>query len=867
MVSSGNASGKRRQRQLVNRLRALTTPPDAGFDRLVELAAAIAGTPYAGLGLIDDDSIWFISQVGFDLELVPVGFGLETTVIVQEALVTLEDAALDPASANHPMVVGEPGVRFYAGVPVILSSGATAGVLCVFDTVPREPSPDLGWQLKTLAASVVDLLEARTTGNAVAADVRLALNAALERESILTTIVENLPEAIFTTTIDGIITSWNPGAEQLYGYTFEDIEGLHVSVLGPNGSGVTFKNLLARVAARERIAPFDTLRMDHTNYVFEAIDSVAPIFDPAGNVVGAAWSSRDAREIRRLESIVWEEKERSESAFALVADAIVMADVEGRVTYLNPAAEQLTGWTTVTAHGKPAREIVELIHEESRQPVESPVDVALRESRPVERGFHNVLVSREGVSVPVEDAATPIRDREGVVAGAVMVLRPVGRKQTGRQHAHYLSEGDQLTGALSRREFEHRLEQALVSAARENASHALLYVTINEFQEFVEGCGRVAANELLRQVAVMLRTQVRDLDFVARMYDDEFAILLPHCPLHQARRIAGQTSRTLRNFPFLWEQRTHMLSVRVGVVPVTADSGSTAKVLQVAEVVCRSASVDGPGSVHVLEVGDINRAIVSKRLDPARMIGSALDEDRFRLYGQRIVPAGGGEGDVHCEMLLHMLDENGDVYGPSTFLPAARRNDLLVDLDRWVVRSVLRMLHEARRTDALGALRDDVSRWAINLSAEALADPVFPNYIKAQFGEFDVPPDWVCFEIDEADAVEHLGDVQRLMSAVRPMGVAFCLSHFGPSLNAFAYLRNLHVDYIKIDGSIVRGVVHDAVDRELVHAITQVAHVMGVKTIAERVEDPDALSILEAIGVDYVQGFAIGEPLPLPLLS
>lgn len=867
MVSSGNASGKRRQRQLVNRLRALNIPPDAGFDRLVELAAAIAGTPYAGLGLIDGDKIWFISQVGFNLEDAPFGFGLGTSVIIQQSMVTLEDAAMDPASAQHPLVVGHPGVRFYSGVPVALSGGAIVGVLCVFDTVPRKPSADLGWQLKTLAASVVDLLEARTSGNAVVADARLALNAALERESVLTTIVENLPEAIFTTTIDGIITSWNPSAERLYGYTFEDIEGLHVSVLGPNGSGVSFKNLLARVAARERVAPFDTLRMDHTNYVFEAVDSIAPIFDPAGNVVGAAWSSRDAREIRRLESIVWEEKERSESAFALIADAVVMADVEGHVTYLNPAAEQLTGWTTITAHGRPSREIVELIHEESRQPVESPVDVSLREARPVERGFHNVLVSKEGISIPVEDAAIPIRNREGVVAGAVMVLRPVGRKQVGRLDALYLSEGDHLTGALNRREFEHRLEQALVSAARENASHALLYVTINEFAEFVEGCGRVAANELLRQVAVMLRTQVRDLDFVARMYDDEFAVLLPHCPLHQARRIAGQACRTLRNFPFLWEQRTHMLSVRVGVVPVTADSGSTAKVLQVAEVVCRSAGVDGPDSVHVLEAGDINRAIVSKRQDPARKIGSALDEDRFRLYGQRIAPAGSGEGDTLCEMLLHMLDENGDVYGPSTFLPAARRTNLLVDLDRWVVRSVLRMLHEARRTEALGALRDGVSRWAINLSTETLADPVFPNYVKAQFGEFDVPPSQVCFEIDDADAVERVGDVQRLMNALRPMGVAFCLSHFGPSLNAFAYLRNLHVDYIKIDGSIVRGVVHDAVDRELVQAINQVAHVMGVKTIAERVEDPEALDILEAIGVDYIQGFAIAEPLPLPLLS
>lgn len=850
----------------MKRLRALNSSPDGGFDRLVELAAALAGTPYAGLGLIDGDSIWFKAQVGFDVESVPVGFGLETSVIVQKDFVVMEDAARDPASANHPLVAGNPGIRFYAGVPVVISGGGAAGVLCVFDTVARKPSQDLRWQLKTLAASVVDLLEARASGHIVS-DVRLALNAALDRESVLTTIVENLPEAIFTMTIDGIITSWNPGAEQLYGYSSDDIEGLHVSVLGPNGSGASFKNLLARVASRERIEPFETLRMDHTNYVFEATDSIAPIFDPAGNVIGAAWSSRDARELRRLESIVWEEKERSESAFALVADAVVMADVEGNVTYLNPAAEQLTGWTTVTAHGRPTREIVELIHEESRQPVESPVDVSLREARPVERGFHNVLISCEGVSVPVEDAAIPIRNREGVVAGAVMVLRPVGRKQTSRLNAAYLSEGDQLTGVLNRREFEHRLEQALVSAARENANHALLYVTINEFMEFVDGCGRVAANELLRQVAVMLRTQVRDLDFVARMYDDEFAILLPHCPLHQARRIAGQTCRTLSNFPFVWEQRTHMLSVRVGVVPVTADSGSTAKVLQVAEVVCRSAGLDGPDAVHVLEMGDVNRSMVSKRLDPAHRIGSALDQDRFRLYGQRIAPANSGEGESLCEMLLHMLNENGDVFGPSTFLPAARRNDLLVDLDRWVVRSVLRMLHEARRKNAMGALRDDISRWAINLSSESLADPAFPDYIKAQFGEFDVPPSWICFEIDESDAVEHLGDVQRLVNALRPMGCAFCLSHFGPSLNAFAYLRNLHVDYIKIDGSIVRGVMHDAVDRELVHAITQVAHVMGVKTIAERVEDPDALGVLAAIGVDYVQGYAIAEPLPLPLLS
>ncbi|MEZ4521494.1 MAG: EAL domain-containing protein [Thermomicrobiales bacterium] len=693
----------------------------------------------------------------------------------------------------------------------------------------------------------------------VLGEVRSALNQALDRESRLEQVVETLPEAIYITSVEGTIQTWNPASEAMFGYRADEILGLHVSLLGPSGNGKRIRTILATIVAGGQIAPFESVHLISNGSEIATLDAASAIHDVAGNVTAVVWSSRNIDEVKRLERIVWEEKERTEAAFDLVSDAVFMTDESGHITYLNASAKQITGWSIAEAHGKSIDVVAPLEHEESREPVGSPARTVLRSGEAVEAGFHNVVIRRDGVAFPVEDAAAPIVARDGSTAGAVLVLRPVGRKTPLAAATNYTVIEDPATGELGRRELEHRLEQALLTAGRDNTCHALLTLKVQRYDDFVNRYGQVAGTELLRQIAIMLRTQIRDMDPLARIQRGEYAVLLQHCPLEQGERIAQQARRILRNFPFQWEGTTHEIVVQFGVIPVTSDSGNVARILQIADVACQMADTDGIDLVHVLDVGDINRAMSSRRWDRTRQVERAFDEDRFRLYGQSIRPLvrDGGYGE-QVELLVHMLDDIGDIVGPNIFLPAAERLHLSEKIDRWVVQRVFEMLD--------GRHRSDIASWTINLSEATILDPHFPAFVREQLQNTSTPAQSICFEIDESIATEHIGATRKLVESLRALGYAFSLSGFGGSPNSYAYLRNLPVDYLKIDGMLVRNVDEDSIDRAIIDGIVNVARVLGIRTIASMVEDEESLDMLRILGVDYVQGFAVAEPLPIPII-
>lgn len=672
-------------------------------------------------------------------------------------------------------------------------------------------------------------------------------------------LISALPVPAFATTLDGAITTWNRAAERLFGRRSEDIIGSHASLLQPRSGRSVFRRLLADIAARQYLRIDDGWLLGSDGLPFPVEINAAPLIDD-DRVTGALWLVRNLTEQYALESVVWEQTERAETAYAMVSDALILTDVEGRVTYLNPIAERVLGVTSSEVQLQPVGEIIRLIEEASHEPVQSPVERALLESEPVDVASHNLLVAAGGSLVPVTDAAAPVRNREGAVCGVVMVLRLHDEQSTSQSVHPYVSGTDATTGLLNTREFEHQLDRALVSAARENAVHSLLALEIVGFRRFSAHYGAAATDELLRHVGVLLRTQVRDLDVTARLHDDEFLVLLSHCPIAQGRRVAEQIARTLESFPLMWEGRIHRVLVRIGVIPVTADSGPVQRMMQIAQIVCQTAEFDGVDRIHVLDVGDVNRATASKRWDRSKVVSRAFHENRFRLYGQRIQPLRTDAGDgEQVEILVHLIDEDGQLLGPGIFLPAARRAGLMSDVDRWVVRSLFEMLREHARPG--------IHTWTLNLSAESVNDPDFPENVQRLARQYGVQSRRICFEIDETLATTHFGDVQRVIDSLRPAGFKFALSHFGSGPNSFAYLRNLAIDFVKIDGSYSRDVAEDQVDRAIVSAIVEVAHAVGARTIAEHVEDPTVLELLRDLGVDYVQGYAIADPLPALQLS
>ena len=414
---------------------------------------------------------------------------------------------------------------------------------------------------------------------------------------------------------------------------------------------------------------------------------------------------------------------------------------------------------------------------------------------------------------------------------------------------------DQLTGLVNRREFEARLEQALVSAEDDHVEHALCYMDLDQFKIINDTSGHAAGDELLRRLGQLLAEQVRREDTLARLGGDEFGVLLENCSMQVALDVANAFRRTIEGFRFVWEKQISKVGVSIGVVPIRGGGQTVSDILSAADAACYSAKNRGRNRVHVYREKDEDVARRHGEMRWVTRIHNALDEGRFELVRQRIVPVNSAEEDgLHYEVLLRMQDENGELVEPEVFLPAAERYDLSTEIDRWVVREAFDQLS----SDPTHL--EQLKCCSINLSGLSLSDEDFLIFVTTEIAEHQLPPQKICFEITETAAIADLIGATRFIDALRRIGCRFALDDFGSGLSSFAYLKSLPVEYLKIDGIFVKNIVDDPINRELVRSINQIGHVMGKKTIAEFVEDDATLAALRDIGVDYAQGFAIDKP-------
>ena len=820
----------------------------AALARVTRILVRALDAPIAFISVIDGEEVTLTATQGILAQTLKPVPGLCVTTIAGEGARILPDTLLDPAAARHPLVARPSGLRFYAGLPLTTADGFNLGTLCLADTKPRQlTSQDIG-VLHDIGAMLIDDLD---TGL-----MRVSSNDAFQLRDML----QSLPVAHFTCRLDGTVSRWSEAAQSSFEYTPEQIIGRHVSILALARTHPNISALLARVAVKERIDWFDTARVTRAGEMLETQDAVYPLMNAAGDVVEVAWVSRDVRELKRLDALVWESHERFEAVVESISDGVVMTDIAGNVEYLNPAAQALTGWTTATARGKSVDEVVDLVHEESLERAQHPIDTCLREGIRLDLASHSLLIHRDGRTFNIEDIVAPVRDRDGAIVGAVMVFRDTSGERADSGNLAYLGSHDPLTGLANRRELESQIEHALVTAARENVEHTLLLLELPQHRTVAAAHGRVAADELLKQVAVLLRAQIRDMDMLARFGEDQFAVLLSYCPARQVSRIASQLQKAAGDYTFVWHANAIQTALRISVLPVHADIRNAATLFETAEAT-RGLLDFGHSLRHRgRRQQDDFPVNAPGNLDAERTITSAFTEDRFRLYAQKIVPLLPVEAAQELyEFLVHMVDDQGRLLSPAVFVGAASRDDLAVDLDRWVVRSALRTLSREELAPA--------SSWTINISTSTLNDDTFPAFVHAQLARSGVPPQSICFELSETAAVTNLASAMRFTDALQTIGCRFSLSQFGTSLNTYAYLRNLKVDYLKIDGSLVRDIVDDPIDRAVVGSIGHIAHVMGIQTIAEHVEDIAVLEVLKELGIDYAQGYAVAKPLPLTILS
>ena len=561
--------------------------------------------------------------------------------------------------------------------------------------------------------------------------------------------------------------------------------------------------------------------------------------------------------VRESESALYHEKERVEVTLHSIGDAVITTDEAGCIEYFNPVAERLTGYQLHEVQGRVLHEIMQLINENTRLPVENPVDQCLQCGEILELADHTVLVRADGEEVAIADSAAPIRDRSGGIIGAVMVFHDVGHARKLARQLSYQATHDALTGLYNRREFEQRLKEAIEESRLRGDEHALCYLDLDQFKLVNDTCGHIAGDELLRQIAALLQGRIRDADIIARLGGDEFGVLLMHCSLEQARRVAEDLRKTVRDFRFVHEEHSFEIGVSIGVVTVNASIHNMTEVYSAADVACYAAKDSGRNRIHVYKPDDHELKRRQGEMRWVARIRKAIEEDRFVLYSQVIEPVSDAALPVHYEVLLRICDENGEEVPPMAFIPAAERYNMMPEVDRWVVDRVL----DTAATIEHGPLREAV--WTINISGRSLGDDEFLRYLLGRIADAPVAASRFCFEITETAAISNLRRAARFIKQLKALGCRFALDDFGSGLSSFAYLKNLQVDYLKIDGSFVRDMVEDPIDHAMVEAINNVGHVMNIQTIAEFVENDTIRAALQRLGVNYAQGYGIGQPRPL----
>ncbi len=565
------------------------------------------------------------------------------------------------------------------------------------------------------------------------------------------------------------------------------------------------------------------------------------------------------RRARRADVALHQEKERALATLHSMGDGVISTDSAGRVEYLNPIAERLTGWRTEEAHGRRIGEVFAIAHDSTRKPAQNPVARALTGREVVTADTDIVLLGRRGQEHAIELAATPLRGSVGEVLGAVLVFRDVTEvRALGREIAHQATH-DTLTGLLNRREFEKHLLQAIDRARADGSQHALCHIDLDLFKLVNDSSGHAAGDELLRQIAALLKSRLPSGTVLARPDGDEFVLLFENCPLERAGGLAEELREAIRDFRFAWDDKTFSVAASIGVVRVTADTDSLYDAMQSADVACRVAKDEGRNRVHLYQQNDLTILRRQREIGWVQRLNNAVRENRFTLYCQAIHPLKGRKKRAeHYEILARLQDDNGNIVTPAAYLPAAERYHLMPTVDRWVVREALAQLRSLNWESL-----SDLGCFNINLSGQSLYDPEFLPFVLETVRESGVPTRHLCFEITETAAVTNLATAMRLIGTLKGAGCRFALDDFGSGLSSFAYLKSMRVDYLKIDGVFIRNLPDDASDVAMVNSINQVAHAMGIETVAEYVENDAIRASLAKLGVDYGQGYALAVPRPL----
>jgi diguanylate cyclase (GGDEF)-like protein/PAS domain S-box-containing protein len=554
-------------------------------------------------------------------------------------------------------------------------------------------------------------------------------------------------------------------------------------------------------------------------------------------------------------------RSRSMVTLDAMGESVITVDSEGRIDYLNHSATTLLGQASDQVIGKTFAEVASLVDETDRRSLGDPVRKALTTGGRVTMGRRAVLVPVNGViERSVEISVTPLKSEGNEFPlGLVVVMHDTSELRGLTRQMTYQASHDALTGLVNRREFERRLREAMDAAQTGDVMHALCYLDLDRFKVVNDTCGHTAGDNMLREVATIIKEAVRDSDTAGRIGGDEFALLLVGCPLEKARQIADDVVRAVDDYRFVWKDKIFNIGVSIGLVEIGRGGGSIEDIMNSADSACYVAKKQGGVHVHVYSAREEANARHSGEIHWLQRLQSALRDNKFELYYQPIVHAQiGGESGPAIEVFVRMEPEGDEPSAPpGEFIRAAERYRLMPHVDRWVVQAVLSALGR-------GGLKIPAGRSvAINISGQTLGDSEFLEFVVDCFDHTGASPREICFEVTEGAVVANLDHVRRFIAVLHGMGCEFALDDFGSGLSSLSTLKTLPMDYLKIDGSFISNLAVDTVNQAMVGAMIELSRSLKFRIVAEQVEDQLSLDTVREMGIDFAQGFVIARPQPL----
>src|SRR5450631_1541474 len=711
--------------------------------------------------------------------------------------VLVGDIERDPFWQRRRELALEAGFHAAWAVPIKSASGRVLGAVTVYRPLTGMPQP-----------ADLDLMvhAARLAG--IAIERRHGEEALRASETKFRRLYERVLEGVYQCAPDGRLLEVNPAFVKMLGYDSAEeiyaLSGIATLYLNP-AERAEFELALERNGEIHN-AEFVLNCRDGSQVV--VLESARVERDAERRIVAYEGTIANITARKREEQAMFAEKERAQVTLQSIGEAVITTDRDGRIDYMNPVAEQLSGWGSDEARGEKLGTVLRLLDEVTHEKLENPLVRCLREGQLVHFAEHSVLLNRLGQEIAIQDSAAPIRDRGGDIVGAVVVFRDVTKERRLKRALSYQASHDALTGLINRREFDNRLAEALHSAQQEQGPHALLYVDLDQFKVVNDTCGHSAGDRLLRDVTGLLQAHVRAADTIARLGGDEFGILVRSCTAEQGAKIADNIRQAIRDYRFTWEENTTGIGASIGVVEITRESQSAASLLSAADIACYAAKDSGRNRVHLYDSNEVSGR--HREMYWVSRVTRAVDEGRLELYFQQITPTSSASPALPAfyELLVRLRDDGGELVLPGEFIPAAERYNMVAAIDRWVVQRAVKALREHATGDEPPFL------FALNLSGMSLSDRGFLDFVLT-LTEDPCIARGLCFEITETAVITSMTEAVYFMRELKKRGCRFALDDFGSGLSSFHYLKNLPVDFLKIDGQFIGSVTTDAVDRSM----------------------------------------------------